>query len=272
MRTEPVRRLLDLQLRRHARPDDPRAVVERDGPVVRRYGPGWSGVLWSDLDRRNAPRVIARQCAHFAGLGGEWEWKVYGHDRPTDLGRRLRRAGLVPGEPEAVLVAETSPLPHRAEPPRELRLLTSPLPERCRGHGDGAGELSVERAVRLAAEVHAAAFGHDPDPFAARLRDQLDRAPGSMVLTVLAEGELPVSAARLELPAGADFAGLWGGGTRPEWRGRGLYRALVAHRAALAARLGYRFLQVDALPTSRPVLRRLGFRQVATTTPYLAGP
>ncbi len=55
-----------------------------------------------------------------------------------------------------------------------------------------------------------------------------------------------MSSARLELTPGGDFAGLWGGGTVPEWRGRGLYRALVAHRARIAAERGYRHLLVDA--------------------------
>jgi hypothetical protein len=42
----------------------------------------------------------------------------------------------------------------------------------------------------------------------------------------------------------------------------------VAHRARLAAERGYRYLQVDAMPDSRPILRRLGFTELATTTPF----
>ena len=66
----------------------------------------------------------------------------------------------------------------------------------------------------------------------------------------------------------AQFASLWGGGTLPAWRGRGIYRALVAYRAGLAARRGYRYLTVDASADSEPILRRLGFRCLARTTPY----
>ncbi|MCW8219460.1 GNAT family N-acetyltransferase, partial [Streptomyces griseolus] len=65
------------------------------------------------------------------------------------------------------------------------------------------------------------------------------------------------------------FAGLWGGGTVEHWRGRGVYRALVAHRAALAAERGYRHLQVDATDRSAPILRRLGFSALSTVTPYV---
>jgi GNAT superfamily N-acetyltransferase len=68
---------------------------------------------------------------------------------------------------------------------------------------------------------------------------------------------------------GTEFAGLWGGGTVPGWRGRGIYRALVGHRAGVAAGLGYRYLQVDASSQSRPILHGLGFAALSTTTPYV---
>ena len=75
-------------------------------------------------------------------------------------------------------------------------------------------------------------------------------------------------AARMELLPGTRFAGLWGGGTVENWRGRGVYRALVAHRARVAADRGYRYVQVDALARSRPILARLGFEPLTTTTPH----
>jgi GNAT superfamily N-acetyltransferase len=73
----------------------------------------------------------------------------------------------------------------------------------------------------------------------------------------------------MELIPGTRFAGLWGGGTVEAWRGRGIYRALVAHRARIAADRGYRYLQVDASDESRPILERLGFAPLTTTTPYV---
>ena len=84
-------------------------------------------------------------------------------------------------------------------------------------------------------------------------------------------GGTPVCSARASFGSG-DFCGLWGGGTLPEWRGRGIYRALVGYRARLAAARGYRYLQVDASPQSRPILERLGFSCLAMTTPYVWSP
>ncbi len=81
-------------------------------------------------------------------------------------------------------------------------------------------------------------------------------------------GERPIAAGRLELPPSGEFAGLWGGGTVPDWRHRGVFRSLVAYRAAIARDRGFRYLQVDAAEASRPILERLGFVELAKTMPY----
>jgi hypothetical protein len=80
------------------------------------------------------------------------------------------------------------------------------------------------------------------------------------------------SIGRLYTHPDSAFGGLYGGGTRAAFRGRGLYRALVAARARDALRSGARYLVVDALPTSRPILERLGFQRVADTWPCEWGP
>jgi hypothetical protein len=43
----------------------------------------------------------------------------------------------------------------------------------------------------------------------------------------------------------------------------------VTERAALARERGYRWLYSDSLPTSRPILERLGFVAITTTTPFV---
>lgn len=105
-----------------------------------------------------------------------------------------------------------------------------------------------------------------------RLLDQLTAHPDTVAAVVAMAGDRPVSSARLELPPGSAFAGLWGGGTVREWRGRGVCRTLVAHRARIAAERGHRYLQADASDQSRPILRRLGFSLLSTTTPYVYEP
>ena len=55
----------------------------------------------------------------------------------------------------------------------------------------------------------------------------------------------------------------------PDYRGRGIYRALVSARAASAMERGVRFIHSDCTDMSRPILERSGLRAVTTTTPYV---
>ncbi|MFI8091075.1 GNAT family N-acetyltransferase [Streptomyces sp. NPDC086080] len=250
--------LFDRDMRERARPDGPGAHVERVGAVVRQTAPahGWNGVVWSALEHADADAVIADQIAYFAGLGREFEWKLYGHDLPSDLGRRLVAAGFTPGPDETLMIGEISGLTLDARPPEGVRLVS----------------VTDRFGVDLVADVHEKAFAADASRFRRQLLDQLTAAPGTVVAVVALAGDEPVGAARMELTPGARFAGLWGGGTVRDWRGRGIYRALVAHRARIAADRGYRYLQVDASGQSHPILERLGFAALARTTPYMYVP
>ena len=111
-------------------------------------------------------------------------------------------------------------------------------------------------------------FGEDHSPLGKTLLAGLAHQPSTAAAVVAMAGQTPIAAGRVEFHSGTDFASLWGGGTLPAWRGRGVFRSLVAHRAAQASARGFRYLQVDASPDSRPILRRLGFVELATTTPF----
>ena len=82
-----------------------------------------------------------------------------------------------------------------------------------------------------------------------------------------AEGQI-VTAGRLEPVASSDFAGIWGGATRADWRGKGIYRAVTAARARSAIARGKTLIHSDSTAYSRPILERSGFIAVSTTTPY----
>jgi len=249
-----VRAAFDEQIRRSPDPDTPDDRVERDPGVVRRLsaGDGWNGVTWSDLDEASAGAVIAEQVSRFAELARPWEWKYYSYDRPPDLPDRLRAAGFTPEPVEALLVAEIADLTLDVPPPDGVEL---------RDVVDKAG------ADALVA-VHDEVFGMDHSPIGRSVLARLTQEPPTVAAVVAMAGEKPISAGRVEFHPGTDFASIWGGGTLPQWRGRGVFRALVAHRAALAAAGGYRYLQVDASPDSRPILHRLGFVELGTTTPF----
>jgi GNAT superfamily N-acetyltransferase len=78
-----------------------------------------------------------------------------------------------------------------------------------------------------------------------------------------------VCSGRLAFVEGTEFAGIWGGSTLPEWRGKGIYRALTAARAAAALEEGVRLINSDCTVMSRPILERSGLVAVTTSTPYV---
>jgi GNAT superfamily N-acetyltransferase len=256
--THAVRAAFDAQIRRRTGADEPGAVIEADAGVLRWLAPGTqsSCIAWSELTRDCADAVIAAQVRYFAARGTSVEWKLYDYDQPADLAQRLLAAGFVPDDEELMLVAETAAIDSDVRLPDGVRLDLV------------TGDAGVEAMMA----VHDLAFAGHPSPeLGERLAAQLRKAPDLIQIVAMAGGQ-PVSAARVEFTPGTDFAGLWGGGTVPAWRGRGIFRALVAYRAGLAAARGYRYLQVDALPASRPILQRLGFEPVAATTPYVWTP
>ncbi|MFD4642014.1 GNAT family N-acetyltransferase [Lentzea sp. NPDC058436] len=236
---------------------EPGAVVHQDGPVFRVTwprrrgfvaGPPALGVSGAELDE-----LIARQRDFFTARDQAVEWKTWSHDTPADLPERLMAAGFESEGRETVLVG----LAEHMAASVELDGITV---------REATEEADFHRLAATATEV----FGRDHDWLVERLVEKKDDPD---VVAVVAEVDgLVVSSSRIEFVTGTEFAGLWGGGTLPRWRGKGVYRALVAYRARLAVQRGFRYLQVDATEDSRPILERLGFVAVTTTTGYAWNP
>jgi GNAT superfamily N-acetyltransferase len=244
----------DKQLRNVVRPTLDGGRFERVGPVIRCLSEnpdGWSGIEWADLDESTADDVIAEQLRFFREQGRSVEWKYYAYDRPADLPARLTAAGLVAGPEEAVMVADVADVPEVAAP-EGIRLV----------------DVSDEDGLQLVKLVHDKVFGGDHTPMIDSMRDRLRTNPEAVAPVLALAGDVAVCAARADFHVGTEFASLWGGGTLPEWRGRGIYRAMVSHRTQLAVTRGYRYLRTDALPTSRPILEKMGFTRLTTTVPY----
>jgi hypothetical protein len=244
-------------------------LVDEPAPVLR-LTPGadasWGGgVFWCDLDESTADAAIAAAVEWFRPRGREFEWKHYGYDRPADLPDRLLAAGFEPDEEEALVVGEVDVV--------RRRLAAAPVPEGVtvrRLREDADGRAADWRGI---ADLHAAVWGEDGTEMtnAVAAAHLADPDAMSVWLAEAADGTV-VCAARAEFLSGTDFASLWGGSTLEAYRGRGIYKALVARRADEAAERGFRFLQVDASPDSRPILARLGMRVLTSTTPYMWRP
>jgi GNAT superfamily N-acetyltransferase len=205
-----------------------------DEEMRRRAAPDhlYVGEGWSAVLWRPDDGEVEPLVARMRELPGHVEWKYYSHDGP-ELRERLLSAGLEPEDEETVVVAEAASIP---PPPADV-------------------ELSLAR--------------DEFDDLAARVFGERYALPEKAVAVVAIVDGQPVSGGRVDFEDDVEFAGLFGGVTLPEYRGRGLYRATVAKRAELARERGYRWLYSDALPTSRPILERLGFVPLTTTTPFV---
>jgi GNAT superfamily N-acetyltransferase len=251
----------DAQLRAHVPEQLPADVTfERDGPLLRWHGMAGRGfVVYRDLgglEGADLDELIARQVRAFAERGESFEWKLHGHDRPADLPERLGAAGFVPEEEETVVIAPVSEI---ASAPR--------LPD-----GVTLREV-IERAdLERIAALEQTIWGSDHHWLPEMLHGEHLADPEGLTVVVAEAGDEMVCAAWVRFERGTDFVTLWGGATLPQWRRRGIYRAMVAHRASLAAERGFGLVEVDASDDSRPILERLGFIAVTTTTPYVWSP
>ena len=249
------------------RPDEPDPVpdgvtVERDGPLVRVSGLSWGGfITYRDLGGLNGAELdalIARQREYFAALGSRVEWKLHGHDQPADLPDRLRAAGFEPEEQETVVIG----------PVAGLAGALPVLPD-----GVTLREVTGRADLDRIAAMETAVWGDNTGVgIVDGLARELAADPQCLTIVIAEAGGEVVSAAWVRYAKGTSFATLWGGATLPEWRRQGIYKALVTYRARLAAQRGFVFLQVDASDDSRPILQRLGFVAVTTTTPYVFTP
>lgn len=202
--------------------------------------------------------VIAAQRDFFASRGQRVEWKTYDYDEPADLPARLCAAGFVAEEPEALLLGDAAPL---AEQP-----VTVPegVVIRPADHPDDF------RRIR---ELQESVYDEDHAWVTESLLPDWRARPRSMDVVVAERSRQgPVLCAARSEYDDSSFTGLWGGSTLESWRGQGLYRATLVHRARLGLQRDKPFVRVDASPASEPILRRLGLHRVATTTPYVFDP
>lgn len=227
--------------------------VQRRGPLwIARFGSRRLFVTYAELDDP-ATRVaeVAALLRDDVSIQ-QAEWKTRSHDRAPGLEEALNSAGFAAGETESVMLGEASTL-IAGEPPAgvTIRLLTDP------------------DEMRAALDVQDTVFGGSPH--AERMLSEIlrRRSDGEAVEVWAAEADgRIVSAGRIDPVAGTAFAGIWGGATLPEYRGRGIYRALTAARVRSAMSRGVRWIHSDSTEFSRPILERAGLVKATETVPW----
>jgi hypothetical protein len=248
----------DRQLRSEA--ETPSAVaVTRAGPLrLVTFAGGRGFVTYRDLgdtDRSTIERWVEETLAYYRKdpAIARVEWKTRAHDLAPGLHEALVQSGFVPDEAESIMVGEA-----------RLLALDVQLPA-----GVELRQVTVEADVRAFSAMQDEVFGGGvAEEVADAMLRRLQTGDGMELWIAEADGQI-VSAGRLEPVPGTEFAGIWGGATRAEWRRRGIYRALTAARARSALRLGKRLIHSDSSDYSRPILERAGMVKVSSTTPYI---
>lgn len=247
----------DQQLRTDA--ETPSAVsVERLGPLrLVTFAGGRGFVTYQDLGGADAAairRLVADALAHYQSDDtiSRVEWKTRGHDCAPGLHETLLGHGFVAEEAESIMIGKLQALAVKVDPPEGVSLR----------------RVTDEADVRAMSAMVDEVFGEPESRSAEALLRRLALDDGMELWVAEADGRI-VSAGRLEPVDGSDFAGIWGGATLENWRGRGIYRALTAARARSALALGKSLIHSDSTEYSRPILERSGLVKVSTTTPYL---
>ena len=230
---------------------------DADGPLMRcrtlREGFAMLTEPADDLSEADLRALVDRTVAYYRDQGTWFEWKTFDHDRP-DLLPLLLTAGATAEDHEALILGEAALLA------RDIR-----VPD-----GIEIRQVTDREDLARIAEMEGQVWGEDWSWLADDLAARLAGDDPIHVLVAEADGTV-VSAAWLTPMPGTRVAGLWGGSTLAAYRGRGVYRALVAARARRALDLGYSFLQVDASDDSKPILERLGLTVIGGTQPYVIG-
>lgn len=211
-----------------------------------------NAVLATNLDGAVADEVLDDRLAHLGRGGNPFIWWVMPSARPSDLGERLTRRGLVSDGAWPGYAIASDALP---EPPPvdglEIRRVRTP------------GELDAYLGVFAPILSPSPAFTELFVRAAVRI-GFADDAPEEHFLGSL-HGE-PVATVSL-LTAGGS-AGIYNVTTTEAARGRGIGAAMTVAAARHGADRGFALATLQASTMGRPVYERLGFEFVCDFLPY----
>jgi hypothetical protein len=220
-------------------PHDERIVADRYVLWLGR-GAGWNVAQRFRFRGEELDAVRAEIHAALRERGrAECAWEVATHAEPGDLVDRLQALGLRVTEHQVGMVLD--------RPPTDVPA------------GIEVRRVRTDDEYYEAERIAVVAFGEKTMPE----RRAYEPNPAGPIFLAYLDGR-PV--ARGSAAFSEHGVTLFGGSTLPEARGRGAYRALVAARWEDAVARGTPLLVTQASPMSRPILARLGFREVCKIT------
>jgi len=221
--------------------------------------PGPNSVAWVRCRTDEVDEVIREARAAIAPRHLPIMWTLDPETEPPDFGDHLARHGIRQDDGEVAVMVLPIGATVDAQQVAGLEIL------------DGLADLDT---FRKADAVNAEAFespsrADDLERIAMLERRRLDNlaAGNRRLLLATVDGEPAGSAGLTLFPPAAAI--LNGGAVRPKFRGRGIYRALVAARLEIARTAGVDGLCVWGGHMSAPILTKMGFEKVSWRRFYL---
>ena len=210
-----------------------------------------SFISYFKLNEEEVDSAIESEINYFSRLNKSFEWKTYDFDTPANIGEKLIQHGFVAEESESFMVLD-------------LDSIKSNFTE-----SEICVEVSDAQGIKDAISVQEEVWGSELSVKSSYLLDLKKANPENLrVYIIYIEGK-PVSSAWIVYNDNSPFAGIWGGSTIAEYRGKGYYSALLRKRINDAKQRGLKYLIIDASDMSKPIVEKHGFQFVAKTTPYI---
>jgi GNAT superfamily N-acetyltransferase len=230
-----------------------RITLQPDFPI-----PGPNSVSWIRCRSEEADQLIGEVQALVAPRHLPIMWTLDPQAEPADFRDHLAEHGVLPDPHGPEVEVMVLPISATIESPRVDGL-------------EMRDALADAASFRTADAVNSEAFdaprsGDEAARLERRRQNQL--AAGNRRVILASVGGEPAGSAGLTLypPHGAI---LNGGAVRPKFRGRGVYRTMVAARLDMARDAGVEGLSVWGGAMSAPILSRLGFEKVGWRRFYL---
>jgi GNAT superfamily N-acetyltransferase len=213
-----------------------------------------NGVARAILRADDAPRIVAETIAAYRAAGQDCRWILGPSSAPSSLGGLLEANGLMLRYPSLGMVAETDHLKVPHDPAVAVTRVTK-----------------ADIADYVTACV--AGWGNSEETgrgiFADMTLALQDPAHALLYFVARVDGQPAASGALLPL---ARSGYLLASSVVPQFRGKGVYRALVAKRLDVLRSMGIPLVTIQAIAhTSAPICAKLGFETVCEMRSYVSG-
>jgi len=208
-------------------------------------------VLFTRIAEQDIEQLIDEQISYFKARKEGFEWKVHEFNEPDKLLERLLARGFTAEAPEAFMACTIGKMPDHTAASTVCQLV----------------RVTDAREIDAMVAVQEQVWKRDFGWLTEQLLTSLSRHPDRISLYCAYVEGVPVGTGWTDFPGNSKFPELHGGAVLPEFRGRGIYKALYSARLNEAAQRGYDTVVVDASPMSRPILEKLGFRNICLTCP-----